>query len=101
MIKKRNNINNNDNSEKKSKTFSLLSEDITTYREEAILIINDLKANGINIYDENRKGGMYLRKNNDEKNIFEGNLRDNFISKKSETENNEKLHNVFKHLIKK
>ncbi len=101
MIKKRNNINNDDNSEKKSKTFSLLSEDITTYREEAILIINDLKANGINIYDENRKGGMYLRKNNDEKNIFEGNLRDNFISKKSETENNEKLHNVFKHLIKK
>lgn len=99
MIKERK--NNQDNNEKKSKIFSLLSEDITTYREEAIVIIKDLKKNGINIYDENRKGGMYLRQNNTEKNFLEDNLKDKFQTKNEKTEDNEKIHNVFKHLIKK
>ena len=36
-----------------------------TYREEAIYVINLLKEQGVDIYAEGRKGGMYLKQNKD------------------------------------
>lgn len=55
-----------------------ISNDITdnshprfkTYREEAIYVINLLKEQGVDIYAEGRKGGMYLKQNKDSQ-LFE------------------------------
>ena len=38
-------------------------EEIKNYREDAIRTLNILEKKGINIYDESRYGGMYLRQN--------------------------------------
>ena len=38
-------------------------EEIKNYREDAIRTLNILEEKGINIYDESRYGGMYLRQN--------------------------------------
>lgn len=37
-------------------------EEIHNFREQAIKVLNELEKQGINIYDESRKPGMYLRK---------------------------------------
>lgn len=37
-------------------------EEIRTFRDQAIRVLNELEKEGINIYDTNRKPGMYLKK---------------------------------------
>lgn len=41
------------------------NEQIKTFKDEAISVLNILENQGINIYDNNRFGGMYLRQNKD------------------------------------
>lgn len=46
-----------------STKFKHNPEEIKNYREDAIRTLNILEEKGINIYDESRYGGMYLRQN--------------------------------------
>ncbi len=52
-------------------THSKFVQERNTYREEAIKVLNILDSQGINIYDENRKPGMYLKKGNGNKKIID------------------------------
>lgn len=38
--------------------------EIKTFEEKTIEVLNELEKSGVNIYDENRYGGMYLKRNN-------------------------------------
>ena len=64
---KQNNINKNlEESKQKvddSTKFKHNPEEIKNYQEDAIRTLNILEEKGINIYDESRYGGMYLRQN--------------------------------------
>lgn len=63
-FKKRDNqniLNNTENVENESIKFSN-NEEVKNYREDAIRTIEILEKKGINIYDENRYAGMYLKK---------------------------------------
>lgn len=72
-----------------------------SYKDEAIWAINLLEQQGINIYDPNRHGGMYLKKKTDSKNIG------SIFSEKSQpqtttSENNQKtVTNDFKSFFSK
>lgn len=46
-----------------SSKFKHNPEEIKNYREDAIRTLNILEEKGINIYDESRYGGMYLKQN--------------------------------------
>ena len=48
--------------------ISSFDETETNWKQQAIKVLNILEKDGINIYDENRTPGMYL-KNNNNKNI--------------------------------
>lgn len=56
-----NNTENNEKVENESIKFSN-NEEVKNYREDAIRTIEILEKKGINIYDENRYAGMYLKK---------------------------------------
>ena len=53
--------NNSSNIIDESTKFSN-NEEVKNYREDAIRTIEILEKKGINIYDENRYAGMYLKK---------------------------------------
>jgi hypothetical protein len=90
MIRKRENSNNNDLEEKDSKKTQVieiedsnikqpkgirpeLRKEFQTYEEEAIYVLDLLKKQGVDIYDPNRTGGMYLKKKSSKFNsIFKG-----------------------------
>ena len=60
-----NNTENNDNTNiiDKNETIKFSNdEEVKNYREDAIRTIEILEKKGINIYDENRYAGMYLKK---------------------------------------
>ena len=60
MIKKR--INNGEDSFKKDESSFNNRKEFKTYKDEAIEVLNILEQSGINIYDENNYGGMYLKR---------------------------------------
>lgn len=82
MIRKRETTNNLNNDNKNQNIESeiikqpknidpSLRKEFKSYREEAIYVINLLKSQGVDIYDPNRYGGMYLKKHNSKiPNIF-------------------------------
>lgn len=81
--------------DEKLKTFDNKNRKIfKTYREEAIYIINLLKSQGIDIYDKNRYGGMYLHGNNSAKisQIFD--VKDN-VEKKENNLSQSELSKIF------
>lgn len=58
-----NNTENNDNTNIVDNTSKFSNdEEVKNYREDAIRTIEILEKKGINIYDENRYAGMYLKK---------------------------------------
>ena len=64
-----------------------LRKEFKSYEEEAIYVVNLLKNQGVDIYDPNRYGGMYLKKKSSKvKSIF--NEKNN---KKSSDINNEEI----------
>jgi len=62
MIKKR--INNEEDSSKKDESSSNNKKEFETYKEKCIEVLNILDKKGINIYDPNNYGGMYLKRRN-------------------------------------
>lgn len=80
MIQKRETKNNSNNNNKNIESEIIkqpkdidpsLRKEFKTYKEEAIYVINLLKKQGVDIYDPNRYGGMYLKKHNSKiSNIF-------------------------------
>lgn len=80
----------------------------TTYKEEAIEAIKYLKSQGIDIYDESRYGGMYLKQRKD---VVENKIPEVLKTKISKTskpinnsENNndsQQLNNLFQHFKNK
>ena len=56
-----NNTENDNNIIEENIKFSN-NEEVKNYREDAIRTIEILEKKGINIYDENRYAGMYLKK---------------------------------------
>lgn len=60
------------------------NEQIKSFKEQAIKVLNILDSEGINIYDNNRFGGMYLKGN---KKKF---IPESLIKSMSEKQNNEK-----------
>ncbi len=76
-------------------------EEIKTYKDEAILVLNLLEKEGINIYDENNYPGMYLR-GNKQKTLSE-NLKAKFTqsSNNNNNDNSQNLNNLFEHLKNK
>jgi hypothetical protein len=107
MIRKRNKetIGNEVNNET-SLPIVLSEKEIKTYKDEAILFLNELEKSGINIYDVNNYGGMYLTNNkNKHKNILSSNLKSKFIESnniinKEDNKNND-LNNLFQHFKNK
>lgn len=57
-----NSENDNENVIKNETTKFSNDEEVKNYREDAIRTIEILEKKGINIYDENRYAGMYLKK---------------------------------------
>lgn len=96
MIRKRETTNNNLNNDSKIQNIESeiikqpktidpsLRKEFKSYREEAIYVINLLKKQGVDIYDPNRYGGMYLKKHNSKiSNIFN----------KEKTDSNKEINN--------
>lgn len=54
--------NDNNNIIDENETKFQNNEEVKNYREDAIRTIEILEKKGINIYDENRYAGMYLKK---------------------------------------
>lgn len=104
LVKRNKNIDNVEVVNIQEKEIKPLFSDIEikTYKQEAIEVLNILEQNGINIYDPNRTGGMYLKrkdksgkvptalkekfgtsqKQNKEENIIPNNLKDFFNNSK-------------------
>lgn len=79
--------------------ISPINQEFRTFTEEAIYVINLLKQNGVDIYDSNRYGGMYLNtqknKNQSIKGLFSDESQSEPNRKVTETET-QALTNFFK-----
>lgn len=63
MIRKRNNPEGISTTSKSTQIDTeKQEEDVSTWREQAIKVLNILDSQGINIYDKGRTPGMYLRR---------------------------------------
>ena len=65
LVKRNKNIDNTQevNIQLEEKNKPLFSNiEIKTYKQEAIEVLNILEQSGVDIYDPNRKGGMYLKR---------------------------------------
>lgn len=93
--KEKNNTENNieeNFGEVKPPKFS--SIEIKTFKEQAKEVLNILDSKGIDIYDKNRYGGMYLK---NKKNISKNEISNIFKSEDSKDESKNDLTNLFKH----
>lgn len=96
-------VSTDPNGKPKAKQFPYTDSEIKTFRDQAIHVLNILDSKGINIYDENRKPGMYLRdKKGHRKNIIENILavgdstEGQFEQQKNTSETTNKLLDFFK-----
>lgn len=73
-----------------------LHKDFKTYHEEACYVLDLLESKGVNIYEEGRTGGMYLKQRGNAKlgHLFEKNNSDN-----DEINNNNKINSETLSLI--
>lgn len=66
----------------------IVHPDFKTYQEESAYVVKLLKAQGTDIYDENRFGGMYLKSRNSERQISKFFSSSTNIDKETNQNNN-------------
>lgn len=107
VIKKRNTSipkideQNNLVAEEKSQRPRFGMEKTKTWADEVVEVLGILESKGINIYDENRRGGMYLKGKKTSEvsvaNIFTDSKDKKKTQKEETIDNPENLKNLFNH----
>jgi len=101
MLKKRNNeeigiLTPVSSSLNNGKELTFSTPKIRSYKDEAILVLNILEANNIDIYNPRNKPGMYLNRKN--KNNISSKLKEKFQENNDDENNSSELTNLFQHL---
>jgi hypothetical protein len=97
MIKKRISKVQQNTEETKPETEKVNSSyevDFKTYEEQAIAVLNILEKQGVDIYDDSRYGGMYLKNS---KGKIASRIKETFKEEKKKEIQNPNLNNLFNH----